>query len=113
MLKLLQERLPVMMKLQKSKDEVVAVLTLAARENMLEIEGTHPTNRCCHDRLIPSFAARVIIPFAVMISLSAAVIIFSTTACVSITVSTSSISVTVCSSISWSYRLTVTTGETS
>lgn len=62
--------------------------------------------------LIPSFAAGVIISVALVISLPAAVILFFGTAAVTVTVSASTVSLAI-SAISWSYRLTIATGDAS
>lgn len=88
-------------------------LTLQAKGNSCEIEGTHPTNHSRQEILVPAFAARIIVPIAFMVSLPAAVIIFPTARAVSIAFSSSAIPVVISSGFSRSYRLPIATCYTS
>lgn len=102
-----------MLIVEKRMFDVDVTLTLQAKGNSCEIEGTHPTNHFCQEILVPAFAARIFIPVAVMISLPAAVVIFPTARAVSITFSASAIPVAISSGFSRSYRLPIATCNTS
>lgn len=102
-----------MLMFEKRIFDVDTTLTLQAKGNSCEIEGTHPTNHSRQEILVSAFAARIIVPIAVMISLPATVVVFPTARAISIALSASTIPVVISSGFSRSYRLPIATCDTS